>query len=465
MKPENPTNHATCPPHRNSMYPAGRALQHPAANLLRDWATFGCPTKTGKPWSKSKIWEAVIRGPHCLALSPEAIAHFGAEAAKKVQTKQACLVQWDTIKDNPPKKLKILPILAAIPHKSKDFCSVLDLSFRLRLANGGVCASVNNTTEKTAPAGAINQIGKCLSRVIHAFAEADNNAKIFMAKWDIKDGFWRMDCATGEEWNFAYVLPQEEGKPITLVVPTSLQMGWVESPPYFCTATETLRDISTEYIDRVVNSLLHHKFEHHIVGAPEYVNLPETAQDSKGFLYMVEVYVDDFMSLVIPVSWEQLRHIANAIMLGIHNVFPPDAKDSNDPISEKKLKKGEGGTRPGKHCLGSIFDGKAKTMWLKSAKGKKLLTILKGWICTGKRGSLNILFGKFESTIAKIWHAFTSIPAGGGLPSPCNRLLKQCPTYVHLHQNPAVLAALEGCCTLLRESMNKPTHCRELVSG
>ncbi len=107
---------------------------------------------------------------------------------------------------------------------------------------------MNNTTEKTAPAGAINQIGECLFRLIHAFAEADNNARIFMAKRDIKDGFWQMDCAAGEEWNFAYVLPQEEGKPITLVVPTFLQMGWVESPPYFCAAMETSRDISTKIL-------------------------------------------------------------------------------------------------------------------------------------------------------------------------------------------------------------------------
>jgi hypothetical protein len=65
--------------------------------------------------------------------------------------------------------------------------------------------------------------------------------KNFMAKWDIKDGVWRMDCEAGEEYNFAYVLPQEEGKPIILVVPTSLQMGWVGSPPYFCTAIMTQR--------------------------------------------------------------------------------------------------------------------------------------------------------------------------------------------------------------------------------
>ncbi len=69
---------------------------------------------------KTKMWEAVARGPHRLALLPEAIMHFAAEAAEKVLKNQALLVQWDSIKDNPPKELKILPI-GAILHKSKDF--------------------------------------------------------------------------------------------------------------------------------------------------------------------------------------------------------------------------------------------------------------------------------------------------------------------------------------------------------
>ena len=271
---------------------------------------FGCPTRTGKPWTKTEMWEVVAQGPHCSALSPKAIAYFKAEATEKVRTKQARLVRWEDIKDNPPKELKISPI-AAIPHKSKDFRSILDLSFPLCLKNGGVLASVNNTTEKMAPAGAIDQIGKCLSQIIHAFAETDKDAKIFMAKWDIKDGFWRMDCATGEEWNFAYVLPQEDGMPTTLVVPTSLQMGWVKSPPYFCTTTETSQDVATEYAETKLNSLTLHKFEKFVLGAPEYQALLEAGINPIGFAYMVEVYVDDFMSLVIPVSREQLRHIAN----------------------------------------------------------------------------------------------------------------------------------------------------------
>ena len=30
---------------------------------------------------------------------------------------------------------------------------------------------------------------------------------IHFSKLDIKDGFWKIVCAVGEEWNFAYVLP------------------------------------------------------------------------------------------------------------------------------------------------------------------------------------------------------------------------------------------------------------------
>ena len=158
---------------------------------------------------------------------------------------QAKVVEWETIKNNPPPQLKISPV-AAIPHNSKPYRSILDLSFRLRLQEGGHIPAVNDTTLKTAPRGAIDQIGHSLKRLIYAFAEVGMDDKVFMAKWDIKDGFWRLDCKSGEEWNFAYVWPQPEGEPIRLIVPTSLQMGWIESPPYFCAASETARDVAAE---------------------------------------------------------------------------------------------------------------------------------------------------------------------------------------------------------------------------
>ncbi len=78
----------------------------------------------------------MARGPHQSSLAIDALVHFAAESAKKVKVGQAKLVLWDDIKHDPPPQLKISPI-AAIPHKSKAFWSILDLSFRLCLRNGG----------------------------------------------------------------------------------------------------------------------------------------------------------------------------------------------------------------------------------------------------------------------------------------------------------------------------------------
>ncbi len=110
--------------------------------------------------------------------------------------------------------------------------------------------------------------------------------------------------------------------------------------------------------------------------------------------------------------------------MGIHDVFPQDADDSNDLISEKKLLKCKDQYSTRKTLLGFNFDGSAKTMWLEAAKWEKLLTVLKGWIRSGKRGTAGIPFNEFESVVARLRHAFTCIPAGVGLLLLCNWILK-----------------------------------------
>ncbi len=312
---------------------------------------------------------------------------------------------------------------------------------------------------------ALDQLGHSLSQIVHAFAKAGEEDNVFMAKWDVKDGFWRMACEAGEEYNFAYVLPQEEGKPITLVIPTSLQMGWVESPPYFCAASETARDIATEYCEMPVGSLAPHKFIHLIIGnsfQTQPVNTPDSR--ANGFLYALEAYVDDFVSIVIPTSQEQLIHVATAITSGIHDIFPADLVNSNDPISKKKLLRGEGQYALIKTILGFDFDGQKKTLWLEEEKHAKLLTILPSWIRAGTQ-CRGVPFAEFKSVVAKSCHTFTALPGGQGLLSPCNRLLKCCPPVVYFHRNGPLRSAMSDCRTLLRESAQRPTRCRELVAG
>ena len=102
-------------------------------------------------------------------------------------------------------------------------------------------------------------------------------------------------------------------------------------------------------------------------------------------------------------------------------------------------------------------------MWLETAKRDQLLTILHSWIRTSKRSAQGIPFKEFESVLAKIRHAFTALPAGVGLLSPCNAVLQKKPDIVYLQQNKALKQALLLCRTLLRESMTQPTRCKELV--
>ncbi len=147
------------------MHPIGLAFYHPAASLLKEYATFGCPTQMCKPWTKTEMWEAVAQGPHQSVLLPEAIKHFRLKSIAKVAAEEAILIQWDDIKDNPPPQLKI-SLIATIPHKSKAFSSILDPSFTLHLSDGSELPSVNNTIIKTAPRGAINQL---------AFTEPDHS--------------------------------------------------------------------------------------------------------------------------------------------------------------------------------------------------------------------------------------------------------------------------------------------------
>jgi hypothetical protein len=92
---------------RGNMCPSGIATSHPAGELLQEWSKLGCPMRTGCPWSKAEMWEAIERGPHRSALSSEALDHFAAEAIEKVNAGQSRIVEWDSIKDNPPRQLKI----------------------------------------------------------------------------------------------------------------------------------------------------------------------------------------------------------------------------------------------------------------------------------------------------------------------------------------------------------------------
>ena len=122
--------------------------------------------------------------------------------------------------------------------------------------------------------------------------------------------------------------------------------------------------------------------------------------------------MDDYISLAIPTSQEQLTHVATAIMMGVHDVFPADINDDNDPLSLKKLEKLEAMWALHKDIPGFTFDGVEKTLWLEQPKRDALLTILHGWIRATRDKSCGITFAQFKLVISKLRHAFISILTG-----------------------------------------------------
>ena len=99
--------------------------------MLLDWAEHGCPVDTGPDWTKEQIEAALERGPHKSAFLPGAAEFLIQETKEKAANSYAKVVRYGDIKNNLPKNFKISPI-SMIPHKSKEFRTILDLTFKLR---------------------------------------------------------------------------------------------------------------------------------------------------------------------------------------------------------------------------------------------------------------------------------------------------------------------------------------------
>ena len=189
------------------------------------------------------------------------------------------------------------------------------------------------------------QFGSALKRIIATVADGQRkDKKILFSKLDIKNGFWRMVVNAADAWNFCYVISNADAdasiEETQILIPNSLQIGWYESPSFFCTASETARD--------VIQSLLHITLPPHILKAKmlptDFGNLP--LHDLATTMTLLEVFIDDFIACTDNISQQHILQLSRAMLHGIHTVFPPTNSitkhNGGDPISETKLDKLEG---------------------------------------------------------------------------------------------------------------------------
>jgi hypothetical protein len=140
--------------------------------------------------------------------------------------------------------------------------------------------------------------------------------------------------------------------------------------------------------------------------------------------------VDDFIGTTNILSTEHLQKVSRAMLHGIHSIFPPPevtGHSGEDPVSEQKIKKGEGVWAHEKEILGWIFDGVNYTIRLPSKKCNDIIVFIRK-ILKIKRPSLN----KYQKLAGKLQHASFGIPGGTGLFTPIQMAMSGNPQFVPL---------------------------------
>jgi hypothetical protein len=162
----------------------------------------------------------------------------------------------------------------------------------------------------------------------------------------------------------------------------------------------------------------------------------------------------------------QILHFSRAMLHGIHTVFPPPSSTGHgggDPISEKKLKAGDGLWEVRKEILGWIFDGVNRTIELPPEKITKILEAIKvakrqGWLPRKA----------FESLRGKLRHATMGLPDGQTILLPLDQALAKAShnqQTVQIPRDGAIYKTLADFGELLTHMTSRPTHCKMLVPG
>jgi hypothetical protein len=146
---------------------------------------------------------------------------------------------------------------------------------------------------------------------------------ILFSKLDIKDGYWRMVVPEDNEWHFAHVLPKASlDEPTNLVIPSSLQMGWCDSPAYFCAASETALDVAETLAAKPEGSL-EEQISRACCSAPRTGPRSGRWKQPQQSTRLLLVYINDFIQLAQMTDPNKLRHFSCAVLHGIQTLCLP----------------------------------------------------------------------------------------------------------------------------------------------
>jgi len=217
------------------------AIGHPASHLLSHYKHKGVPaTMQTRPWSKGQKLAALARGPHKSAA--EHVPFLREEFRDMIKKGHWVLLPAEDVID--AEELRLSP-LGVVPQRERRPRTISDYSY----------FGVNDETLNLAPPEAM-QFGKALPRVLQTIHEANPRfGPVYLSTVDISDGFYRMNLRPQDALRLGVLFPSRPGERQLVGIPLVLPMGWTESPPAFCSATETVADMANQAMAKDWKSL------------------------------------------------------------------------------------------------------------------------------------------------------------------------------------------------------------------
>ena len=91
------------------------------------------------------------------------------------------------------------------------------------------------------------QYGRALDCLLREIVYADPAlGYVYLLKADVSDGFYRIGLRPTDAPKLGLIFPSRKGEEELVAIPLTLPMGWKNSPPLFCMATETVADLANE---------------------------------------------------------------------------------------------------------------------------------------------------------------------------------------------------------------------------
>jgi hypothetical protein len=103
------------------------------------------------------------------------------------------------------------------------------------------------------------QFGKALECILQDIVKANPNfGPIYLMKVDIADGVYHIWVWAPGIVKLTVSIPTLEGNKPLLALPLVLSMGWMQSPPWFCTSTETVTNLANQRLQWRWHAPSHH---------------------------------------------------------------------------------------------------------------------------------------------------------------------------------------------------------------